>query len=215
MYSAARAIKIYNVMSPKYADISEGLAYSLVMANQTGADVTIGTYTVQGADASPGDPCVPGTFTPLKIPAECSPFAVVANTKKVSGVTIAAGGTAHVVGDTIKLPNGVVLQVATVTTGAIATVSIVNTGMVASGAVPTNPVAQVSSSGGGTGATFNLTWVDSDEASVTFSASAPLKAGTQCDIVVDCPKQFIRIFSQGATALDLLAVVMRLRRTGM
>lgn len=214
MHSAAGTVKAYNVLSPKYADISEGIAYSLVVANQTGADVTIGTYTVQGADASPGDPCVPGTFAPLKIPLECSP-PVAATTKKVSAVAIAAGGAGYAVGNTINLANGVVLTVASVTTGAVATVAVSDPGSVASGAVPANPVAQVSTSGTGTGATFNLTWVDSDEATITFTPARPLKAGAQCGIAVACPKQFVRIFSQGATGLELLAVVTRLRRTGM
>ena len=71
----------------------------------------------------------------------------------------AAGGTGYAVGDTIELGNGVVLTVATVTTGAVATVTVTNAGSVASGGVPTNPVA-ASSTGAGTGAYFNLTWVD-------------------------------------------------------
>jgi hypothetical protein len=212
--SAAGTVLAFNVMSPKFADLAPGLAYVLVLSNQTGADVTMGTYTVEGADASAGDPCAPGTWSPLKILPECAPQ-VAATTKKVKGVAIAAGGSGHVVGNNITLANGVVLRVLTVNAGAILTVAVVAPGSVASGSVPANPVPQVSSNGPGTGATFNLTWGDSDEASITFSAAMPLKAGSQCGIAVECPKQFVRIFSQGATALDLLAVVTRLRRTGM
>lgn len=71
--SAAGTIKAYNVASPKYADLSEGYAYEVVLSNQTGADVTSGTFTLEGADASAGDPCVPGTFAPLDVQPECSP----------------------------------------------------------------------------------------------------------------------------------------------
>jgi phage tail sheath gpL-like len=84
------------------------------------------------------------------------------STKKVSTAVPAAGagGSGYTVGDTINLGNGVVLTVATVTTGAVATTTVTNAGSVASGGVPNNPVAAVSSSGAGTGAYFNLTWVD-------------------------------------------------------
>jgi phage tail sheath gpL-like len=85
---------------------------------------------------------------------------MMVSTKKVGTAVVAAGGTGYVVGNTINLSNGVVLTVATVTTGAVATVTITNAGSVYSGAVPTNPVAQVSSNGPGTGASFTLTWID-------------------------------------------------------
>lgn len=77
--------------------------------------------------------------------------------------TIGAGGTGYVIGDTITLPNGVIVKVLTVNAGAILTfaaqgTSGTNAGSLASGSIPTNPVAQVSTSGAGTGATVNLTW---------------------------------------------------------
>jgi hypothetical protein len=74
----------------------------------------------------------------------------------VSNVAVQAGGTLYAAGDTITLANGVILTVQSVTGGAVTTVSVTNPGSVAS--PPANPVAQVSSSGTGTGATFNLTW---------------------------------------------------------
>jgi hypothetical protein len=80
--------------------------------------------------------------------------------KKVSVAVVAAGGTGYSVGNTISVGNGVVLTVATLTTTAVATVTITNPGSIDAAATPpTNPVAQVSTSGTGTGATFNLTWV--------------------------------------------------------
>jgi hypothetical protein len=80
--------------------------------------------------------------------------------KKVSVAVVASGGTGYAVGNTISLGNGVVLTVATLTTTAVATATITNPGSIPAAATPpTNPVAQVSSSGAGTGATFTLTWV--------------------------------------------------------
>jgi hypothetical protein len=215
MMSAAGTVLVNNVMSPKYADISQGHSYALILANQTAADITTGTFTVQGADADPADPCIPNAagWAALQIPPDCSPLPTVSS-KRVNAAAIAAGGSGHVVGNKITLANGVVLTVATVNAGAITGVTIDNGGSV-TGAAPTNPQAQVSSTGPGIGATFNLTWVDVGDASITLSAQAPMKAHSQCAIAVPCPKQFIRIFSQGATNLDLLAVITRLKRTGM
>jgi hypothetical protein len=79
--------------------------------------------------------------------------------KKVTVAVVASGGTAYAVGNTISLGNGVVLTVATLTSTAVATATITNPGSIPSTATPpTNPVAQVSSNGAGTGATFTLTW---------------------------------------------------------
>lgn len=74
--------------------------------------------------------------------------------------SVGNAGTLYNVGDTIVLPNGVVLQVLTLTGHGVATAAIISQGSVTGvgNAVPSNPVAQVSSSGSGSGATFNLTW---------------------------------------------------------
>src|SRR5215831_16219908 len=85
---------------------------------------------------------------------------MLVSTKKVSTAVVAAGGTGYVVGNTITLTNGVVLTVATITAGAVATATVTTAGSVPSGAIPATPVAQVSSNGPGTGASFNLTWID-------------------------------------------------------
>jgi hypothetical protein len=78
--------------------------------------------------------------------------------QQVTAAVIAAGGASYAVGDRITLSNGVVLQVATVSAGAILTATIVNPGSSQAAAPPANPVAQVSTTGAGTGATFTLTW---------------------------------------------------------
>lgn len=79
--------------------------------------------------------------------------------------TVGAGGSGYVVGDTVAFTNGVILQVATVSGGAVtAWQPITNTGsspgsVVGAGSTtPTNPVTQLTTSGAGTGATANLTW---------------------------------------------------------
>lgn len=81
-------------------------------------------------------------------------------TKKVSVAVVASGGTGYAVGNTISLGNGVILTVATITGSVVATATITNAGSIPAAATPpTNPVAQVSTTGTGTGATFNLTWI--------------------------------------------------------
>lgn len=75
--------------------------------------------------------------------------------------SVAAGGSGYVIGDTITLAGGTfstatVLEVLTVSSGAVVTVAIVNPGRYS--AAPADPVAQGSTSGGGTGATFNMTY---------------------------------------------------------
>jgi hypothetical protein len=94
----------------------------------------------------------------------------------VSAAAVAAGGTGYVVGDVITLasvpntspPIGAPAQllVATLTGSSVATVTVVNSvidSVPAMGgayfAKQTNPVAQGSTTGVGTGATFNLTFV--------------------------------------------------------
>jgi hypothetical protein len=78
----------------------------------------------------------------------------------VSAAVVVAGGTGYAVNDRITLPDGIVLNVGTLTGSSVATVTITNRGSIPVGTTPpSNPVAQVSTSGIGTGATFNLTWV--------------------------------------------------------
>lgn len=65
-----------------------------------------------------------------------------------------AAGTGYVVADHITLVNGVVLTVATVTSGAVATVTVQSAAASSAGITG---VAQASTTGSGTGATFDLT----------------------------------------------------------
>lgn len=77
--------------------------------------------------------------------------------------TVGAGGAGYVVGDSVSFTNGVVLIVATQAAGAVTSWQPANTpggsvGAVTAGATPANPVIQLSTSGGGAGATANLVW---------------------------------------------------------
>jgi hypothetical protein len=77
--------------------------------------------------------------------------------------TVGAGGAGYAAGDTVSFTNGVTLVVATVAAGAVTawqpiTASGSSPGTVSSGSTPANPVVQLTTSGGGAGATANLVW---------------------------------------------------------
>lgn len=74
------------------------------------------------------------------------------------GTTLVSGGSGYAAGDTITLPHGVVISVTQQSGGAISQWQIVNRGSVA--IIPPNPANQVSTTGAGTGASFNLSWGD-------------------------------------------------------
>lgn len=72
-------------------------------------------------------------------------------------VVPAVGGSGYAVSDTITLADGIILQVLTLSGSAVATASVLFTGSVST-TIPANPMAQVSTSGAGTSATFTVTW---------------------------------------------------------
>lgn len=72
---------------------------------------------------------------------------------------ITAGGTGFGIGDTVSFGNGIVMTVATVSGGGVITAwAVASQGQITSGITPTNPIAQVATSGAGTGATMTATW---------------------------------------------------------
>jgi hypothetical protein len=82
--------------------------------------------------------------------------AQVLSLKAVSAAPAAGGaGTGYTTGDTITLPNGVVLTV-TATAGAITGLAVTNAGSVVN--APKNPNVPLATSGGGSGAMINLSW---------------------------------------------------------
>lgn len=87
---------------------------------------------------------------------------------QVQSVALVSGGVGYSGGQSITLPNGVILNVNSTIGTAVTSVSIINAGLVASGSVPANPVGQIATSGTGFGATFNLTW---EINSINLSAS--------------------------------------------
>lgn len=105
---------------------------------------------------------------------------MLTNSQKVSAAAVAAGGTGYVAGNTINLANGVVLTVATIAAGAVATATVTNAGSIPELATPpTGPQSQVSTNGTGTGATFTLTWVANPNAGAgTAPPNIPVAIGT-------------------------------------
>jgi hypothetical protein len=78
-----------------------------------------------------------------------------------TAAAVASGGTGYNVGDTITLgPLGInaTLRVTAVTSGAVTAAVVQTDPQVLTQFVPPNPVPQVLSSGGGTGASFNVTF---------------------------------------------------------
>lgn len=88
--------------------------------------------------------------------------------------SVASGGTGYAVSDTITLAGGTqttrtVLTVTSVSSGAVTGANITTRGVYT--VAPTDPVAQFSTSGGGSGATFNMTYlpaVDTDVATLSL-----------------------------------------------
>lgn len=89
--------------------------------------------------------------------ATTTPAGVTVTSTKLVSVAVNAGGSGYLVGDTITLAGGVsspaaVLTVATVSTGAVATFTISTAGVFTTNSAT---FTQASTSGSGTGATFN------------------------------------------------------------
>lgn len=79
-----------------------------------------------------------------------------------------AGGSGYTTSDSVTLTNGVVLHVSSVSGGAITGVSITTA---AATSQPSNPVAQASTTGSGTGATFDLTYAYKAQLTAKYTGS--------------------------------------------
>ena len=106
---------------------------------------------------------VPGTYTTVPTVSFGGASTIAATAIAVLGVqgtpTISAGGAGYAIGDNVNFGNGVILQVATLGGGgAVASWNIISAGYLTSGSTPANPIAQVSTTGGGTGVTITATW---------------------------------------------------------
>src|SRR6266403_2112645 len=168
-YNVYRAEPSYNNPVPpgsSFGFIGNVLGTSMIDSN-IGPDFSSGPPIIQNPFTT-GDSVATvyiltsGTYTTVPtITFSASPGVTATGTAVLhcNTAAIAAAGINYVVGDTIVLASGVVLQVSTVGGGGTITgISIINQGSVLAGPVPANPVAQTSTSGIGTGGTFNLTW---------------------------------------------------------
>jgi hypothetical protein len=98
--------------------------------------------------------------------------------KLLAAPSAAAGGSGYVVGNTISLGNGIIVTVAAVSSGSVTSVTLTNGGAITAGVIPTNPVAQVSTNGSGTGATFNLSAFGLGAATITQNGNGYSSAPT-------------------------------------
>lgn len=71
MWSAAGDVLAFNAASPNYADLSPGLAYAILVSNNSDTELEV-DMTVEGADAQADNYCVPDTWAPLDPVADCS-----------------------------------------------------------------------------------------------------------------------------------------------
>lgn len=95
-----------------------------------------------------------------------------------NAVTVTAGGSGYVVGDKITLAGGTpvyatTLIVTAVSSGAVTGAAVLRPGVYANGSQPTGTITQASTTGGGTGATFTVTYA----ASLAASMESPATTG--------------------------------------
>jgi hypothetical protein len=116
-----------------------GNGVSFITVTAPGAYTTVPTASLSG-----GAPAIP---------------AVLSVSLGVVGVpAITAGGATYVVGDTINFGHGLIMTVLTVAAGTVTSWSVAAPGSITSGGTPANPMAQVTTSGTGTGAQATATW---------------------------------------------------------
>lgn len=146
-----------------------GWLWNGIMYRVQGASVyayaTDGTRTKIGTVANDGLRCrLDNSFDFLLIVSAGNLY-YYAPTKfsQAGSIGIATGGTGYAVNDTITLgPLGIyaTVRVTAVSGGVITNMVIQNAPQVQTKFLPTNPIPQVLSSGGGTGAAFNIAWND-------------------------------------------------------
>jgi hypothetical protein len=123
-----------------------------------------GVHAITATPGTGGFTAVPG-LSLTAAPAGGVNASAGASLTVVGTPTVGSGGTGNAVGDFITFSNGVVLKVATVTGGAVATFAPVSTTGCSGGsltgagtAVPADPIAMVSTTGSGTGVTATVSW---------------------------------------------------------
>lgn len=148
------------------AELTDVTLSSTAYVTAGGRGRVIGIYTVlHGAIAT-----TDAVLTP-----KVANVAMTMGGKSLASAAVAAGGTGYMVGDRIILAGGkgrpAIVQVATLTGSAVATVSVFDAGDYSE--VPPDAVAQayVTPAAGQTGATFNLT-MNANTATITVTAAS-------------------------------------------
>lgn len=154
-------------VNQNFTDIATGLSDCLTRDGQAGMSAAF--KAISGSLGAPGvaftsDPTAGlylNTTGVLGLVVKSLGLLVNSSVFQVSSAAVQAGGSGYAVGDTITLTGGTaisqaVLTVATLSGSAVATVTVTYPGNYTT--KPTDPVAQGSTSGAGTGATFNITW---------------------------------------------------------
>lgn len=173
-----------SAVNQNFSDIATGLSDCLTRDGQAG--MTAVFKAVSGSVSAPGISFTSDTTAGLFLSSTGIPgfvaksLGILLNSAvyQVSAAAIQAGGSGYAIGDTITLTGGTaivqaVLTVATLSGSAVATVTVTYPGNYTT--KPADPVSQGSTSGAGTGATFNMTWTTQFTRSVvTDEASAPV-----------------------------------------
>lgn len=171
-----------SAVNQNFTDIATGLSDCLTRDNQAG--MTAIFRAVSGSVSAPGitfnSDTTAGLFlsTTGVVGLVAKSLGLIVNSSLYSATAAAvqAGGSGYAVGDTITLTGGTgfnaVLTVATLSGSAVATATVTYAGFYS--VKPSDPVAQGSTSGGGSSATFNITWAAQFASSVVTSEAGSL-----------------------------------------
>jgi hypothetical protein len=153
-------------VNDNFSNIAAALTDSIAADGQT--PITGALLGASGTKTAPGWAFASDTSSGLYLLAAGKPGLVAAGfgmlvdsaALKVTAATPSAAGSGYAVGDTVTLSGGTgvlnaILTVATLSGSGVATVTVLIGGNYS--VAPTNPAAQGSTSGSGTGATFTLT----------------------------------------------------------
>lgn len=172
-----------SAVNANFTDIATGLSDVLTRDGQAG--MTAAFKAISGALATPGITFTSDTTAGLYLSsagvvglvAKSLGLLVNSSVYTATAAAVQSGGSGYAVGDTITLTGGTaitqaVLTVATLSGSAVATATVTYTGFYTT--KPIDPVSQGSTSGAGTGATFNLTWAAQFDSSVVTNEAGAL-----------------------------------------
>jgi hypothetical protein len=172
-----------SAVNQNFTDIATGLSDCLTRDNQAG--MTAIFRAVSGSVSAPGITFNSDTTAGLFLSSTgivglvAKSLGLIVNSAIycMSTVAVQAGGSGYAVGDTITLTGGTaisqaVLTVATLSGSAVATATVTYPGFYT--VKPSDPVAQGSTSGSGSSATFNITWVAQFSSSIVTNEAGAL-----------------------------------------